>query len=75
MNSKDNFKVQQITHLSNIIVEHYYDIAKKDFVQTLTKYEVSPYLSSEELLIDEVNDTAHIFKYVHALKKILDEND
>ena len=75
MNLKDNFKAQQVIHLSNIIVEHYYDYAKKDFLQTLTKYDVSPFLSSEELLIDEVNETAHIFKYVHALKKILDENN
>tara|TARA_Y100000114_G_C11609710_1_gene254497 strand:- start:370 stop:597 length:228 start_codon:yes stop_codon:yes gene_type:complete len=75
MSSTDNFKVQQIKHLSNIIVEHYYDYAKKDFLQTLTKYDITPYLSSEENLEDAVNETAHIFKYVHALKKILDENN
>lgn len=75
MNSTDNFKVQQIKHLSNIIVEHYYEYAKKDFLQTLTKYDISPYLSSEKYLEDTVNQTEHIFKYVHALKKILDENN
>ena len=78
MNLIYNFQVQQIIHLSQKIVEHYYDDAKDNFIDTLTKYQrkdINPKLSSDENLVNKVNETDHIYKYVHALKQILDENN
>ena len=69
-----DFTIQQIIHLTGKIIEYLYDDELKDYESSLSKYEIKDIntsLSSEENFEHKLNESEHIFKYIYALNKIL----
>tara|TARA_A100001388_G_scaffold267324_1_gene241342 strand:+ start:1187 stop:1435 length:249 start_codon:yes stop_codon:yes gene_type:complete len=69
-----DFTIQQIIHLTSKVIEYLYDDERKDYESSLSKYEIkdiNPDLSSEENFEHKLNESEHIFKYIYALNKIL----